>query len=192
MKAVIAITLAALAMPCLSYAQSASGPTGAARQPPAGALQLSAEQFAHKAASGNLAEVALGRMTAEKAKRDDVKQFGQRMVQDHSRANEELQAVAQRKGITLPTEPETAEQDKAKELSQLSGEEFDRQYSRHMVEDHRKDVSMYQTMVQTGEDQDIKAYAQKTLPILEEHLRMAQAMAEEMAAAPEQPAPQAR
>ena len=130
--------------------------------------------FVMKAAQGGLAEVELGNLAKQKASSDDVKQFGQRMADDHSKANDELKQVAASKGITLPTDPGPKHKAEMDRLSQLSGAEFDRAYMRHMVKDHKKDVSEFRKESEKGKDPDVKAFASKTLPTLEEHLKMAQ------------------
>lgn len=130
--------------------------------------------FVLDAAKGGLAEVEMGRLAAEKASSPDVKQFGQRMVDDHSKANDELKAVASQKGLTLPTELAAADKATLDRLSKLSGEAFDRAYMSDMVKDHRKDVAEFKKEATAGKDADVKAFAGKTLPTLEEHLKMAQ------------------
>ena len=128
--------------------------------------------FVMEAGPGGLAEVELGRLAAQKGQSADVKRFGQRMVADHSKANAELKKLAASKGITLPAvmnEEQKAERDK---LAKLSGPEFDREYMALMVEDHDKDVAAFQEEAKDGSDPDIKSFAAKTLPTLQEHQRM--------------------
>jgi len=128
--------------------------------------------FVLEAGPGGLAEVELGRLAAQKGQSADVKRFGQRMVADHSKANAELKKLAASKGITLPAvmnEEQKAERDK---LAKLSGPEFDREYMALMVEDHDKDVAAFQEEAKDGSDPDIKSFAAKTLPTLQEHQRM--------------------
>lgn len=128
------------------------------------------------AAIGGLMEVELGRIAAQKGMSDSVKQFGQRMVDDHSKANEELMTLAQSKGITLPTALDEKHQKDVTKLSAMSGAEFDRAYSKMMLSDHNKDVKEFEKQSTKGGDADIKAFASKTLPTLREHLQMAQAL----------------
>ena len=184
--------LAGSLVPIAAFAQSASGPASPAREQPEELVELDYEQFTHKAASGNLAEVAMGELAQERGSRPEVKEFGQRMIEDHSRANEALTAVAEKKGITTPTEPGPEERETMQRLSALNGEEFDRQYARLMVEDHRKDVAMYRAMAESSEDADLKKYASDTLPVLQEHLTLAESMAQEMAVMPEEASGQPR
>jgi len=105
-----------------------------------------------------------------------VKQFGQRMVDDHSKANSELMSLASSKGITLPTELDAKHREQVTKFSAMSGAELDREYTKMMVSDHRKDVSEFEKESTRGTDADLKAFATKTLPTLQEHLRMAEAL----------------
>jgi len=130
--------------------------------------------FVTKAAEGGLAEVELGKLATEKASSDQVKQFGQRMVDDHSKANDELKTLAQQKNITLPTSISAKDKAERDRLAKLSGAAFDRAYMSAMLSDHKKDVSEFRVESTSGKDADIKAFAAKTLPTLEEHLKLAQ------------------
>ena len=132
--------------------------------------------FVMDAAMGGLMEVELGRIAAQKGMSDAVKQFGQRMVDDHSKANEELMSLASSKGMTLPTALDEKHQKDVTKLSAMSGAEFDRAYSRMMLSDHNKDVKEFEKQSTKGGDADLKAFAGKTLPTLQEHLQMAKAL----------------
>ncbi|MDX6694652.1 MAG: putative rane protein [Blastocatellia bacterium] len=130
-------------------------------------------KFMTNAATGGMEEVELGRLAAGKAQSADVKKFGQKMVDDHSQANTELKQLAARKGVTLPAgmmDDQKADKDK---LSKLSGAEFDREYMKMMVDDHDKDVKEFKDEADDGSDADLKSFAAKTLPTLQEHQRMA-------------------
>src|SRR5689334_7277019 len=132
--------------------------------------------FMMDAAMGGLEEVELGRVAAQKGTSDAVKQFGQRMVDDHSKANSELMSLASSKGITLPTALDEKHQKEVTKLSAMSGAEFDRAYSKLMLSDHNKDVSEFEKQSSKGTDPDLKAFAGKTLPTLQEHLQLAKAL----------------
>jgi putative membrane protein len=140
------------------------------------ALNSADRRFVTEAAMGGMAEVELGRLAAERGASDAVKQFGQRMVDDHSSANTELMQLATAKGITLATTLDAKHQAMVKKMSGLSGAAFDRAYAKEMVKDHNKAVALFQSAAQRGADTDLKAFAQKTLPTLQEHLRMARAL----------------
>lgn len=132
--------------------------------------------FIMEAAMGGLMEVELGRVAAQQGASEAVKQFGQRMVDDHSAANQELMTLAQSKGITLPTTLDEKHREHLTKLSAMTGADFDRAYGKEMLSDHRKDVSEFEKQSTRGTDPDIKAFATKTLPTLQEHLRMAEAL----------------
>lgn len=132
------------------------------------------DMFAKKAAEGGLAEVELGQLATQKASDPDVKAFGQKMVDDHTKANDQLKTVAQQENIQLPTEPNAKDKAEKARLSKLSGAAFDRAYINHMVADHKKDVAEFQREANNGKDQAIKNFAQQTLPTLQEHLKDAQ------------------
>ena len=130
--------------------------------------------FATKAAAGGLSEVQLGNLAKDHAASADVKQFGQTMVDDHTKANDELKDLASKKGITLPTKPNAKQQATYDRLAKLNGAAFDRAYMRDMVSDHRTDVAEFKHESEHGSDADMKAFAAKTLPTLEHHLQMAE------------------
>lgn len=136
-------------------------------------------KFAMEAAMGGMAEVEMGRLAAQKGASDEVRQFGQRMVDDHSKANEELMRVASSKGMTPPT-LDAKHRAAMQKLSALSGEKFDKEYVKMMVGDHKKDVSEFQKEANRGADPDLKAFAASTLPMLQEHLRMIQRINDKM------------
>lgn len=133
-------------------------------------------QFALNAASGGLFEVEAGKLAVQKGSSQDVKSFGQRMIDDHGKANEELKTLAASKNIKLPAEMNKKHSADLGKLSKAPGGEFDRQYMEMMVKDHKKDVSEFRKEAKEGKDPDLKAWASKTLPILEDHLKMAQSM----------------
>jgi len=137
-----------------------------------------AKQFVHKAARAGIAEVKLGKIAAEQAASPGVQQFGQRMVTDHTKANEKLKTIAQDKNIDVPTEMEAQHQEFAETLAKLQGAGFDRAYIRQMVEDHEKAVKLFSKEAQEGQDADLKAFAAETLPTLQEHLKMASQLAQ--------------
>ncbi|MFN2452794.1 MAG: DUF4142 domain-containing protein [Pyrinomonadaceae bacterium] len=135
------------------------------------------KEFMTEAASGGMLEVELGRLATQRGESAVVKQFGQHMIDDHTRANNELMQVASSKGIALSKELKDEHKKTVERLSKLSNEQFDRAYANDMVEDHVKDVADFQKQAEQGADKDVKAFAAKTLPTLQEHLRMAREMA---------------
>lgn len=132
--------------------------------------------FMRQAAMDGMAEVQLGQLAAKNASSPDVKQFGQRMVDDHSKANNELKSIASQQNVTLPTELDSKHKATADKLSKLQGEEFDRAYMTEMVSAHAQAVSLFQREAKSGKDEATKAFAEKTLPTLQEHHKMAQSI----------------
>jgi putative membrane protein len=137
-------------------------------------LSMADKKFVKEAAQGGMAEVELGQLAQQKASSDDVKKFGERMVSDHSKANDQLKQIATNQGISLP--PQMTAKDNATKamLSKLSGEDFDRAYMADMVKDHRADISDFEKESSNGKDSAIKDFAQQTLPTLKEHLKQAE------------------
>ena len=132
--------------------------------------------FLMDAAEGGMMEVELGRVAAQKGTSEAVKQFGQKMVDDHGQANTELMSIATSKGVTLSTELDEKHRAHVTKLSSLTGAEFDREYSKMMLSDHTKDVSEFEKESSKGTDPDLKAFAAKTLPTLQQHLELAKAL----------------
>jgi len=128
-------------------------------------------KFVMDAAEGGMAEVELGKLAKDKGSSDGVKQFGQRMFDDHSKANDELKKIASSKTITLPDSLDAKHKATIDRLSKLSGADFDRAYIKEMVKDHEQDVKEFQRESQSGSDPEIKDFAAKTLPTLQDHLR---------------------
>ena len=130
-------------------------------------------KFAMTAAMDGMAEVELGRLATERGASDAVKQFGRRMVDDHSKANDELKQWAATAGVTLPTALDAKHQAMVAKMSRLSGAAFDKAYAQNMVKDHTKAVQLFQREADRGTDAGLKTFASSTLPTLQEHLRMA-------------------
>jgi putative membrane protein len=132
--------------------------------------------FAKEAAQGGMAEVKLGQLAQEKGSNDSVKNFGKRMVDDHSKAGDKLKEVASRENITLPTDISAKDQATYDRLSKLNGAAFDRAYARDMVKDHETDVAAFQKEANAGKDDSLKGFASETLPTLQDHLKQAKEM----------------
>lgn len=131
--------------------------------------------FVEKAAAHGVAEVELAKLAQEKALREEVKTFATRMAEDHGKANQELQALAAAKGLQVF---DAAGKDHPKSLEKLRkqlGPDFDRAYMKQMVDDHEKDVKEFRKQAKDARDPDVKAFAAKHLPTLEDHLRQAKA-----------------
>jgi len=129
--------------------------------------------FVKIAASGGMAEVELGKVGSEKGKSSDVKQFADRLVKDHTKANEELKAAAKAAGIEVPAKIDEKHQKHVEMFRNYKGENFDRDYAKHMVKDHEEDVALFTRASKEAKSQELKDFAAKTLPTLQEHLEMA-------------------
>jgi putative membrane protein len=132
--------------------------------------------FVAQAADAGMLEVQLGKLAANKGSSDDVKKFGENMVNDHMKANDELKALAQKKGIKVPAALSTKSQRKYEELSKKTGTDFDKAYAAMMVKDHEEVIAKFKQEAQTGNDPDLKAWAQGKIQTLEHHHMMAQDM----------------
>ena len=140
------------------------------------AMSSQDRDFVMDAAMGGMLEVELGRVAAQRGTNEAVKQFGQRMVDDHGQANQELMSLASSKGLTLPTALDEKQQQQVTKLSAMSGAEFDRAYAKLMLKDHEKDVKEFERQSTKGSDPDLRAFATKTLPTLQQHLELARTL----------------
>ena len=131
------------------------------------------KEFVANAGMAGLYEMNVGNLALQKASSADVKSFAQRMVADHGKANAELAQLATTKGVALPAELDGDPQGAFEHLSALSGAEFDKAYMQHMVDDHIKAVADFEKASTSATDADVKNWATKTLPTLQEHLAMA-------------------
>jgi putative membrane protein len=130
-------------------------------------------EFMNEAASANLMEVALGRYATNHAASARVKEFGQTMVTDHTKANDDLKQVAWQKDVELPAKMSAKHRATVDRLTKMKGAEFDRAYMKTMLEDHQEDVGKFRQESHSAQDPDVKEYAAMTLPTLEHHLEMA-------------------
>ncbi len=154
-------------------AKATSGRSAKASKTTAKAKAGSDDAFVKKAAEGGLAEVELGNLAKQKAQSDQVKQFADRMVTDHGKANDQLKTLAQNKNITLPSDLSAKDKALRDRLSKLSGDRFDKAYMQAMVKDHTTDVNEFRHESKSAKDPDVKAFAAQTLPTLEDHLKLA-------------------
>jgi len=144
-----------------------------------GQLSSSDYEFARDAATAGQFEVTAGRLAADKAMLPGVKQFGEQMVSDHSKAGEKLKAVVTSKGGTMPTELTSTQRREIDRLSRLTGADFDKAYTTLMVSDHKKVLKEFQKAAKHADDADLKAFAAETVPVVEHHLSMATSLEEQ-------------
>jgi putative membrane protein len=177
------VCLGLLALACesghASYTQESNVNANRSGSTATQSAQLSGvdRDFIEKAAAGGRHEVELGRLAAQQASSPDVKGFGNRMVQDHSQAGDELMQLTSRLGVSIPTQEDAEFESTMQRLSQLKGSEFDRAYMSEMVEDHNKDANEFANFVSSGTNPDLKAWASKTLSVIRDHQQMAQEIA---------------
>lgn len=135
------------------------------KAPTAGpSLSAKDKSFMEEAAKGGMMEVEMGRMATKQGKSDAVKMIGKRMVSDHTKANNELMAIAKKKGVDLSKEKP--------KMEKLNDANFDKEYINAMVKDHEKDLTAFQAEAKNGSDPDVKAFAAKTSEVVKKHLAM--------------------
>lgn len=173
----LAIVFLSLSMCCL--AQNADQRSASKKGKKAGGS--SDAQFAMKAAQGNMAEVALGKLATQNGQSDDVKKFGQRMVDDHGKAEQDLEGVASKDNLTLPKNVNAQQKAEEQRLEKLNGAAFDRAYMRLMVQDHTKDVAEFRKESNSSAaNSDLRDFAKRTYPTLQDHLTMAKSIKDAM------------
>ena len=131
-------------------------------------------KFITEAARGGMAEVELGQLAKTKASNQAIRDFGDRMATDHKKANDELKQIVAKKGATLPTTLSHHENSTIEKFQKATGADFDEDYAEAMVKDHKTDVKAFEKASKDADDPDIKAFAAKYLPTLQEHLTMAE------------------
>jgi putative membrane protein len=134
------------------------------------------EHFVADAAQTNIAEVNAGHLAVQKGTSPAIKQLGQTLITDHTRAEDQLQQIAQQKGLQLPDTPNQEQQAMAKRLSRAKQGRagFDTAFAKDMVEGHQKAVSEFKQEAQTTKDPALRSYAENTLPVLQKHLQMSE------------------
>lgn len=139
-----------------------------------GQLSSADYKFAKEAARGGMLEVNLGNVASANSHNAAVQQFGQQMVKDHGAAGQKLQAIASQKGATLPAALTEHQQKEVDRLSKLNGPEFDKAYMAYMVRAHKIDEKAFKKAAEDVQDADLRAWAAGTLPMVQQHLKMAQ------------------
>lgn len=158
-------------------AQPTTKPTPGATEQNLTNLSALDRQFMIQAAQGGMAEVMLGKLALQRASSQSAKNYARRMIKDHTQANNQLMTLAANKGVSLPKNINEEQQIVMNKLSKLSGKNFDQEYMNEAgLESHAQQVALFQSEVQYGQDPDVKAFATKTLPIVQTHLQMARKM----------------
>jgi putative membrane protein len=135
--------------------------------------------FVKSAMQGSMAEVQLGQLTLQKSSNDQVKQFAQHMIDDHTKLNEEMKPVAQQLGVDVPTQVSKKDHNLMNKLQGLSGPAYDQAYIKDMVKDHKNDLSEFQMEASSGQDQTVKDAAAQGSKVIAQHLQMAQQLAKD-------------
>jgi len=131
------------------------------------------QTFVNKAVASDLAEINISRLAVKNSKDEGVKKFAQRMIDDHGKTSKELLDLVNKKSMKAPERMDAEHDRLAKKLTSLSGSEFDKAYVAGQVKDHEAAVALFESQSKDGKDDDLKAWAKKTLPHLREHLKMA-------------------
>lgn len=141
----------------------------------AGKVASGDQKMMRDIAHANISEIAAGKLALEKSQSDDVKSYAQKMIDDHTKAQQELQTLADSKGVKLPTEPDAKHKAMAKMLSALKGEAFDKRYLKQGgLNDHENAHKLLERVQAKAKDADLQAYAAKTIVAVDQHLTLAQ------------------
>jgi putative membrane protein len=163
---ILAVALLTLALPAMVVAQGS----------PSAAPSAETEKFVHTAANANAFEIQSSQIALQKTADEQVKDFANLMIKDHTRIGEEFKSIAQRQNLQLPKGFDSKSQSLLKRLQSESGTRFDRTYAPMMLKGHQQAVKLFRSYAQNGDDQQLKQWAQQTLPTLQEHLRRAEAI----------------
>jgi len=128
-------------------------------------------------AQSDLAEVQAGKVAAQKASSGEVKKFAQHMVDDHGKQLAEARDLAKKKNMQLPAQPMKKHQSAMKKLEQAAGQEFDKVFMQQMVKDHEDALKLAQNAAKNAKDKDLKAAAEKAVPVIQKHLEEAKKLA---------------
>lgn len=138
------------------------------------------KEFLSKAAGAQKAEMAFGLMASDRADNAKVKQFGERMIDDHQKAGMKVKQLALKERVDLPTGMPSMQKEKAEQFSPLMGKNFDRAYIGYMLKEHKKDVEAFEQSANELKDHQVRQWASETLPILKEHLKVAKTIADDL------------
>ena len=172
---ILATAASALLFSGMAVAQM-NAPAGGTQSTTSG-VSTADKHFMEKAAQGGMAEVEFGQLAQQNASSPEVKNFGKRMVDDHSKANDQLKQLAEQKGVQLPNSLDAKDKTTKNKLSKLQGDAFDKAYMKDMVMDHKKDVAEFKHESMAAHDADLKNWAGETLPTLQSHLQEAEKIA---------------
>lgn len=137
------------------------------------------KMFVRNALQGGMAEVQLGQLTLQKSSNEQVKQFAQKMVDDHTKLGDQMKPIAQQVGVPVPADLSKKDKKTIAQLQGLSGTAYDQAYIKDMVKDHKKDLSDFQAEASSGQDASVKDAASQGSQVISQHLQMAQQLAKD-------------
>ena len=184
----ITLSSAALLVGCASHHETSMGSSGSGESAAVGVAGVTKAgettgqlgegdaKFARTAMEGGMAEVRMGQLILEGGQSSALRDFGQRIVKDHTKANQELIRLAASKGVPAPSSPGEKHEKMLTELSKLKGAEFDKTAIHHAVMDHQEAIRLFEKASQSLQNSELKAFAQNTLPTLKEHLQLAKGL----------------
>ncbi len=155
---------------------------GCVAAPSFAAQEMSNEKFVDKASALNVGEINAAKQALDKAESDAVKSFAQRMIDDHTKANEQLAELAKQKNLEgkISQHADVKSMASSAQLKLMSGKSFDKSYIKSQVSAHKTAIETFQREAEQGQDPELKAFAQKTLPTLKEHLELANNLNEKL------------
>jgi len=166
------LCFAVIMLPVASTADNDALTLAAAEETTQEGLSAGDRRFLEEVAASSIEEAQLGKLAAQKAPSASVRVFAQRSVNDHAQLNEQLQSIAQAKGVALPTSLDTRRQKTIETLEKLDAAAFERAYLKLMTEDHQKDIKAFRKQVQGSQDSDVKSFVTSNLPKLHDHLAL--------------------
>ena len=169
-RSMLAISTIVLAVFIISVAQQMSR----------GQAMATEDAFLKQAAEINLGEVQLGKLAEQKGNNPAIRDFGKRMVEDHTKAEDNLRQIAQQQGVTLPSNPGQHVTSLQQQLSGATGAQFDQIYIEHMLSGHKGAIDAFENEIEHGSNPAIKGYAESTLPVIQDHIRIAEDVAGKM------------
>jgi putative membrane protein len=179
------MSLAQMHQPAQPSSGAGAGQSNPSMDPQMNNMQMSGQaspgdkMFVRSALQGGMAEVQLGQLTLYKTNNDQVKQFAQKMIDDHTKLGDQMKPVAQQIGVPVPAEVAKKDKQTMAKLQGLSGSAYDQAYIKDMVKDHKKDLSDFQTEASSGQDQIVKDAANQGSQVIAQHLQMAQQLAKD-------------
>ena len=150
---------------------------------PASAQQADQTNFLADVIRGNVAEVKLGQLAAERGQSQQVREYGDMLKKDHTKSLEKASSLANEIGVPASSELTDRQRKQFESLQKLSGDEFDTTFLSQMVREHQTDIAKFSAQAQNGSDPEVMAFAQETLPTLQAHLQHAQSIQSDLTSA---------